>query len=150
MVTIHTHQLNAGDLGVEGLITESDVLAVRIRIPLRSLTGIPNRVPQMRNLEYVLRVVLLRIHKLRHKAGIEKAVLLTVVIDSPGIRRNIVAIGVGDISCSSYCRILRRNDRVNERGHKSHRESGRGNSRATAAYGRAHNVLLVHTKKSFP
>ena len=104
----------------------------------------------MRNLEYVLRVVLLRIHKLRHKAGIEKAVLLTVVIYTTCISRNIVAIGVGDISCSSYCRILRCNNRVNERGYKSHRESGRGNGRTTAAYGRAHNVLLVHTKKSFP
>ena len=38
----------------------------------------------------------------------------------------------------------------NKRANEGHRESGRGNSRATAAYGRAHNVLLVHTKKSFP
>ena len=44
---------------------------------------------------------------------VQQTILLTVVIDSPGIRRNIVAIGVGDISCSSYCRILRRN-RVND------------------------------------
>ena len=144
MVTIHTHQLNAGDLGVEGLITEADELTVRIRIPIRGLTGVPNNLPQMRNLEYVLRIVLLCIHKLRYKADIEQAVVLTVVVDSPGIRRNVVTVGVGNFSSVSHLNGIRSCDRLRKSANKRKRKRRCGNrSPATAG-----NLLILHAVKS--
>ena len=150
VITIHTHQLDARNLVVQRLVTETDELTVRICIPLRGLTGIPNRFPQMRNLEHVLRVVLLCIHELRQKAGISQAVILTVVVNSPSIRRNVVTICISDLSSRRHGGRLRCNNRMYKRSNQCNRERRGSNRSAATAYSSTLDCLLVHIKKSFP